>query len=87
MTINSKEMQSSINSGAIELHRDSVEDIVNHTISMFSRFLQSNAELRLENSFQIYFKVLSLGHVQYPHHRRGPVTVLGCKQNSTIPGT
>jgi len=80
-------MQSAINSGAIELHHGSVAEILDYTISMFNRFLQSNAELRLDESFQIYFKVLSLPHVKYPHNRRGPTAVLGCKRNTFIPGT
>jgi len=80
-------MQSSINSGAIELHQETVKDVMNYTISMFNRFLRSNAEIRLEDSFKMYFKVLSLKHVKYPHHRRGPNAVLGCKNNVTIPGT
>jgi len=80
-------MQSAINSGAIELHKESINEIVDYTLAMFNRFLQSNAELRLEDSFKIYFKVLSLDHVTYPHHRRGPTAVLGCKKEQTIPGT
>jgi len=80
-------MVSSINSGAIEMHKDSVSDILNYTMAMFNRFLQSNAELRLEDSFQIYFKVLSLDHVKYPNHRRGPNAILGCKTDTTVPGT
>jgi len=54
---------------------------------MFNRFLQSNSELRLEDSFKINFKVLSLDHVNYPYHRRGPVAVFGCKKDTIIPGT
>jgi len=87
MTIHSSGMQSAINSGAIELHKEPLNDIANYTLSMFNRFLQSNAELRLEDSFKIYFKVLSLEHVNYQNHRRGPLAVLGCKNNKFIPGT
>lgn len=87
MTIYQNSMQSALNSGGFELHGNQPQNMVNYALNMLNRFLNSNATLKLDDSFCVYFKVLSVQHVNYTFHRRGPLMVVGCEGNSTSPGT
>lgn len=87
VTIHQQDMQSSINSGGFELQANEPQKMVNYALNMLNRFLNSNASLRLDNSFCIYFKVLSVQHVNYAFHRRGPLMVVGCQGGENTPGT
>jgi hypothetical protein len=87
MTIYQDSMQSALNSGGFELHGNQPENMVNYSLNMLNRFLNSNATLKLDNSFCVYFKVLSVQHVNYAFHRRGPLMIVGCEGQSNTPGT
>lgn len=87
MTIYQDSMQSALNSGGFELHGNQPENMVNYSLNMLNRFLNSNATLKLDNSFCVYFKVLSVQHVNYAFHRRGPLMIVGCDGQSNTPGT
>jgi hypothetical protein len=84
MTIYQDSMQSALNSGGFELHGNQPQNMVNYALNMLNRFLNSNATLKLDDSFCVYFKVLSVQHVNYAFHRRGPLMVVGCDDNSPI---
>lgn len=87
MTIYQDSMQSALNSGGFELHGNQPENMVNYSLNMLNRFLNSNATMKLDNSFCVYFKVLSVQHVNYAYHRRGPLMIVGCEGQSNTPGT
>lgn len=72
---------SALNGGAFELQNDDMSKMVDYALTMLARFLNSNAELRLDESFTVYFKVLSVAHVNYPYHRRKQRPVLGCRSS------
>lgn len=88
MTIYQNSMQSALNSGGFELHGNQPQNMVNYALNMLNRFLNSNATIKLDDSFCVYFKVLSVQHVNYAFHRRGPLMVVGCSDgNQNTPGT
>ena len=55
LTIHQSEMESAMNSGAFELATTSNDIILSHVLGMFNRFIRSNASLRLEKDFSVYF--------------------------------
>jgi len=83
MTIYQNSMQSALNSGGFELQSNQSQNMVNYALNMLNRFLNSNATLKLDNSFCVYFKVLSVQHVNHVHHRRGPLMIVGCGDDVT----
>ena len=72
-TIHQSEMDSAMNSGAFEISTTSNDVILSHVLGMFNRFIRSNASLRLEKDFSVYFRVLSAAHVNDPSNRRGAI--------------
>ena len=81
MTIYQNSMQSALNSGGFELHGNQPQNMVNYALNMLNRFLNSNATIKLDDSFCVYFKVLSVQHVNYAFHRRGPLMIVGCNNS------
>ena len=73
LTIHQSEMESAMNSGAFELATTSNDIILSHVLGMFNRFICSNASLRLEKDFSVYFRVLSAPHVNDSSNRRGEI--------------
>ena len=73
LTIHQSEMESAMNSGAFELATTSNDIILSHVLGMFNRFIRSNASLRLEKDFSVYFRVLSAPHVNDSSNRRGEI--------------
>ena len=73
LTIHQSEMESAMNSGAFELATTSNDIILSHVLGMFNRFIRSNASLRLEKDFSVYFRVLSAPHVNDFSNRRGVI--------------
>ena len=59
VTICQKTLVNPIRSGTYHLQENSLNGLVNHIMTSFNRFLNSNKELKLDDSFEIYFKVLS----------------------------
>ena len=77
-----KPMVNALNSGAFELQKKEMKGMVNYVMNMFNRFINSNETMRLDESFSVYFKVLSMPHVKYPYHRRK--AIVGCHNSSCI---
>ncbi len=57
VTISQRNMDSSINSGSYELQQTDASEILRSFMATFNNFLNSNSELRLDQSFSIHFKV------------------------------
>lgn len=76
MTICQKNLTNPIRSAVHSLQSNSTKDMVNHVMSDFNRFINSNQTLQLDaNSFEVYFKVLSEAHLNYSKHRRKAVPI------------
>ncbi len=84
LTIHQPGMINALNSGAFSLQGDSTKKILSFALNLFNSFVNSQAEVRLNEGFQVYFKVLSYAHYQDPNHRRKtqPARTLGCKTDS-----
>ena len=89
-------MDSGINSGAFEILTTNNNIILSHILGMFNRFIRSNASVRLEKDFSVYFRVLSAAHVNHASNRRGAVIrdkfceknkTYGCPNNSYVKRT
>ena len=66
MTLFQKPMINGLNTGGIHLQSPSAAtDLTDRTLSMLSQYLLSNQSLVLNNSFQVFFKILSIEHVKY----------------------
>jgi hypothetical protein len=80
LTIHQPGMVNALNSGAFSLQNDSTKKILSFALNLFNSFVNSQAEVRLNEGFQVYFKVLSYAHFQDPSNRRKTYTrTLGCK--------
>jgi len=79
ITILQGNMISPIRSAGINLQKSDKKAIVLHLMSMFSKFLNSNEHLRLDNTFKVYFKIFSPNHVFDKNSRRKThlITTLG----------
>jgi hypothetical protein len=58
ITLSQQNMDSAINSGSYDLQKTSADLILRGFMSAFNNFLNSNAELRLDQSFSVHFKVI-----------------------------
>lgn len=86
MTIYQNAMTSAIQSGAFQLGKNQANNMVHYSMNMLNNFLNSAENLRLDDSFIIYFKTVSAEHVNYKKHRRGPVVLLGAGSDESLPG-
>ena len=84
LTIHQPGMVNALNSGAFSLQGDSTNKILSFALNLFNSFVNSQAEVRLNEGFQVYFKVLSYAHVQDPNNRRKTpnARTLGCKTDN-----
>lgn len=62
MTIYQEPMVNGINSGPFHI-QDSSTEMTNRLLGMFNQYLISNQELRLNQTFKIYLKILSIEHM------------------------
>ena len=81
LTIHQPGMVNALNSGAFSLQHDTTDKILSFALNLFNSFVNSQAEVKLNEGFQVYFKVLSYAHYQDPNHRRKTqlARTLGCK--------
>lgn len=86
MTIYQNAMTSAIQSGGFQLGKNQANNMVHYSMNMLNNFLNSAENLRLDDSFIIYFKTVSTDHVNYKKHRRGPVVLLGSAVEESLPG-
>jgi hypothetical protein len=71
LTIYQNGMSKAINSGSYLLQSITTGSMVESVLNMFERFVNSDSTIEIfDNSFQCYFKVLSMDHVNYSKHRR-----------------
>lgn len=62
--------------GAYMLQNNDAKDMVNHLMSNFNRFVNSNASVELlENKFAVHFKVISNIHLDNSSVQRKPISV------------
>ena len=90
VTIRQPGMLNALRSGGFNLQISQTTDILSFVMNMFNRFINSNEELRLDQGFQVYFKIFSYNHVNWPKTRRNQnQRTLGCQeanQNTKIAG-
>jgi len=84
ITIYQKNFASAINSSAVELQTSDTQKMIEYVFSLFNRFINSNDTIRLDESFSVYFKVLSMDHVNVSKHRRKPNVVVGALNEARI---
>ena len=84
--INQTSMKSPISSGFFDLQEPDIDNLVESVLNLLNRFINSNAEVSLDESFIIYFRVYSPGHVQHLNLRRR-MRIVGCLGKSLLPGT
>ena len=76
LTICQKNLVNPIRSSVYGLQSNDTKNMVDHIMSAFNRFINSNQTLQLdESSFEVYFKVLSEVHVNYAKHRRKAIPI------------
>ena len=80
LTICQNNFDKELRSGAFELQAHEMTTMVNYAMNMFNRFVNSHETMRLDKSFEVYFKILSTEHVNYPKNRRRRRIVIGCRQ-------
>ena len=90
VTIRQPGMLNALRSGGFNLQISQTTDVLSFVMNMFNRFINSNEELRLDQGFQVYFKIFSYNHVNWPKTRKNQnQRTLGCheaNQNIKIAG-
>jgi len=79
-------MKSPINSGYFDLQEPDISNLVESVLNLLNRFINSNAEVSLDDTFTIYFRVYSMGHVHHINSGRR-MRIVGSKSKSIFPGT
>ena len=81
LTIHQPGMTNALNSGSFSLQGEDTETILHFVLNLFNRFVNSNQEVKLNQGFQCYFKVLSYNHYNWAANRRrkNSIRTLGCK--------
>ena len=74
LTLYQKPMVNGLNTGGFDLQENSVE-MVQRLLTMLEQFLVSNQNLKLDESFKVYLKVLSVQHMQ--HKQKKPLKKRG----------
>lgn len=86
-TINQDNLVTGLRSSPHVLKHNTVFDMVQNVMSTFHRYINSNQNVELNDTFEVYFKVLSGLHVNWPGHRRKAVplkTVVGTGSKTDI---
>lgn len=73
--INQSSLLGGIRSNVQALNQNSTSSMVSEFMATFHRFLSSNAEMPLDNSFEIYFHVASAKDPGRPTHRRKAIPI------------
>jgi len=72
-TINQDNLVTGIRASVHVLKENTIKNMVENILSSFHRFVNSNENVQLDQSFEVFFKVLSGLHVQHQGHRRKAV--------------
>ena len=75
-------MVNALRSGGFNLQMSETNTILSFVLNMFNRFINSNEEIRLDQGFQVYFKIFSYNHVNWQKSRRKQNRTLGCEQGN-----
>lgn len=76
-------MQNALRSGGFNLQMSETSSILSFVMNMFNRFINSNEELKLDQGFQVFFKIFSYNHLNWPKSRRKPMQrTLGCQEET-----
>lgn len=88
LTLLQENLLNPIRTSPYVLQSNDTKDMVNHLMSQYNRFVNSNQTLHLlENSFTVFIKVLSDAHVNHPDHKRKAVPIsqtVGKKSSSNV---
>lgn len=87
LTINQNDLVTGIRSSVHVLRENTIHSMVQAVMSTFHRFVNSNQSLKLNHSFEVFFKVLSGIHVQYSKNRRRAIplrTAVGSRDSSNL---
>lgn len=68
--VNQNSLVGGIRSAVMYLHQNEVSTMVSEFMASFHRFINSNAEMPLDNTFEVYFHVASAKDPNRPSHRR-----------------
>ena len=69
LTLYQKPMINGLNTGGFDI-QDSSSEMVQRLLSMLQQFLVSNQNLKLDKSFKVYLKVLSIQHMKHKQTSR-----------------
>jgi hypothetical protein len=69
LTLYQEPMINALNTGGFILH-DSVNEMVERVLKMLQQFLISNNSLRLNSTFKVYVKVMSIDHMRFREGRK-----------------
>ncbi len=69
LTLYQEPMINALNTGGFDL-QESVSDMIDRILTMLQQFLISNNSLRLNNSFKVYVKVMSIDHMRFKQNRK-----------------
>jgi hypothetical protein len=69
LTLYQEPMINALNTGAFDL-QEGINDMVERILKMLQQFLISNNSLRLNNTFKVYVKILSIEHMRFNERRK-----------------
>lgn len=84
MTIHQKNFDGAINSSAVELQSSNTQKMVDYVFGLFNHFINSNSTIRLDESFKVYFLVLSMENVNSTNHKRKKAIVVGALDGNAV---
>ncbi len=69
LTLYQEPMINALNTGGFDL-QDGINEMTDRVLKMLQQFLISNNSLRLNNTFKVYVKILSIDHMKYKKNRK-----------------
>ena len=77
-------MTNALRSGGFNLQMNEAGSILSFVMNMLNRFINSNEEVKLDQGFQVFFKIFSYNHMNWSKSRRNKTArTLGCKNQDT----
>jgi len=72
-TVNQSSLVTALRSSVHVLKENTIHAMISNVMSTFNRFVNSNQNVVLNDTFEVFFKVVSGIHVNYRYHRRRSV--------------
>jgi hypothetical protein len=69
LTLYQEPMINALNTGGFDI-QEGIDEMIERVLKMLQQFLISNNSLRLNNTFKVYVKVLSIDHIKYKKSRK-----------------